>query len=66
MTMEARITTGPANPCPPTRHDHRPCEGCGRQCDPDDQVATTTRRYFVCSTCYPTLRAGWSRGGRHG
>lgn len=61
--MAAQVRPGTHAPCAPARHDHRPCEGCGRQCEPDDVVATTTRRYFVCSTCYPTLRAGWARGG---
>lgn len=41
------------------------CEGCGRRvCGPDDAIKTTTRRYFVCGTCYPTLVSGWRRGGR--
>ena len=62
MTMAARITPGSHAPCPPTAHAHpRPCENCGADCGPDDVIVTTTRRRFVCGSCYARYRDAWMR-----
>lgn len=50
-----------ATRCTERLHVHRPCEGCGAPCGPDDGWRTTTGRVWVCGVCLERHRAAWMR-----